>query len=53
MILKSFKTCDIEKGAVWPSISALWVNWAVPLEKSRLIGFSSSGSYIGNIVVSD
>ena len=37
------------KGAVWPAISSLYVNWAPPVEKSRLIGFSSSGVNIGNI----
>lgn len=38
------------KGAVWPAISMLYVNWAPPLEKSRLIGFSTAGVNIGNIV---
>ena len=32
------------------AISAMFVNWAPSLEKSRLIGFSTSGSSIGDIV---
>jgi hypothetical protein len=38
------------KGFIWPAISQLFVNWAPPLEKSRLIGFSTSGINIGNLI---
>ncbi len=36
-------------GLLWPAISSIFVNWAPPSEKSRLIGIASSGSYVGNV----
>ena len=30
-------------------MSSMFVNWAPPLEKSRLVGFSSAGLNIGNM----
>lgn len=38
------------QGAVWPAMSAMFVNWSPPLEKSRLIGMAGAGSWIGNVV---
>ena len=35
---------------MWPSISSMFIKWATPEEKSRLIGFASSGTNIGNII---
>lgn len=40
----------VSHGMMWPAISAIFVKWAPPFEKSRIIGFSSSGSNIGNVV---
>ncbi len=37
-------------GAVWPAMSSMFVFWAPPLEKSRLIGISAAGSWIGNVI---
>lgn len=34
---------------MWPALSAMFVKWAVPTEKSRLIGFATSGTNIGNV----
>ena len=48
LILARFLT-GVAHGCVWPAVSHLYVNWAPPLEKSRMIGFSSSGVNIGNI----
>jgi hypothetical protein len=33
-----------------PSISSIWSRWAPPLERSRLAGMASAGSWIGNII---
>jgi ACS family sodium-dependent inorganic phosphate cotransporter-like MFS transporter 5 len=49
LIVCRFMT-GLAHGAVWPSMSSLYMNWAPPLEKSRLIGFSCSGNNIGNIL---
>ena len=32
------------------AISSLYVPWSPPMEKSRLIGFSTAGTWIGNVV---
>lgn len=32
-----------------PGMSSLWVHWAPPNERSRLIGMSHAGGMIGNI----
>lgn len=32
------------------ALCSIFVKWAPPLEKSRLIGFACSGSYIGNVI---
>lgn len=37
-------------GAVFPAVCSIFVKWAPPAEKSRLIGFACSGSYIGNVI---
>ena len=39
-----------KKGAFWPSVSSFWAFWAPASERSRMVGISSSGSRIGNIV---
>jgi MFS family permease len=49
LILCRFVT-GLAHGAVWPPISSLFINWAPPQEKSRLIGFSTSGTYVGNVI---
>jgi len=41
---------EIKKGVVWPAIGSLWAHWAVPAERSTLIGFGSAGSQIGNVL---
>lgn len=35
---------------MWPAISSMFIKWATPEEKSRLIGFASAGTNIGNII---
>lgn len=35
---------------MWPAISAMFIKWAPPFEKSRIIGFASSGANIGNVI---
>jgi len=37
-------------GAFWPSVSSFWAYWAPSVERGRLVGISSSGSRIGNVV---
>jgi len=37
-------------GMVWPAIYDIFIRWVPTAEKSRLIGFSSSGSSLGNII---
>ena len=37
-------------GAFWPSVSSFWAFWAPAHERSRLIGMSSSGAKVGNII---
>ncbi|CAF0770185.1 unnamed protein product [Brachionus calyciflorus] len=40
----------VSHGMMWPAISAMFIKWAPPFEKSRIIGFASSGANIGNVV---
>ncbi len=35
---------------VWPAVNDIFVRWIPESEKSRLIGFASAGSKIGNII---
>lgn len=37
-------------GSFWPSASSFWAYWAPPSERSVLIGTSSAGSRVGNII---
>ena len=37
-------------GSFWPSVSSYWAFWAPDSERSRLVGFASSGAKVGNIV---
>ena len=41
---------NFKKGAFWPSVSSFWAYWAPTSERSRMVGISSSGSRVGNIV---
>ena len=43
------ETNILKKGLFWPAASAMFVHWATPSEKSRLIGMAASGSYVGNV----
>lgn len=43
-------TTWIKKGMVWPAISDIFIRWVPVAEKSRLIGFSSAGNNLGNII---
>ncbi|XP_014678873.1 PREDICTED: sialin-like [Priapulus caudatus] len=38
------------EGMAYPSIHALWSNWAPPLERSRLSTIAFSGSYLGAVI---
>jgi MFS family permease len=38
------------KGLAFPTYSAYYVNWAPPLEKSRLIGLTVAGGPIGSFI---
>lgn len=38
------------EGVTYPSIHAIWANWAPPMEKTRLATIAFSGSYIGTVV---
>jgi ACS family sodium-dependent inorganic phosphate cotransporter-like MFS transporter 5 len=40
----------IAHGVVWPAMMALWPYWAPPAERSTILGFSSAGSQIGNVI---
>ncbi|XP_031343252.1 sialin-like [Photinus pyralis] len=40
----------IFEGVTYPSIHAVWAEWAPPLERSRLAAIGFSGSYIGNVI---
>ncbi|RMZ92896.1 inorganic phosphate cotransporter isoform X2, partial [Brachionus plicatilis] len=37
-------------GLMWPAISAMFIKWVPAFEKSRIIGFASSGANIGNVI---
>ncbi|RNA20803.1 sialin isoform X1 [Brachionus plicatilis] len=40
----------LSHGMMWPAISAMFIKWAPPFEKSRIIGFATSGANIGNVI---
>ncbi len=40
----------IAHGMVWSAINDIFIRWIPQSEKSRLIGFASAGSKIGNII---
>ncbi|PSN50732.1 Vesicular glutamate transporter 2 [Blattella germanica] len=40
----------LAEGVVYPSIHAVWSQWAPPLERSRLATIAFSGSYFGTVV---
>ena len=35
---------------MWPSMASLWAQWCPPAERSKMIGFATSGSQIGSII---
>lgn len=35
---------------VWPALFSLIVFWSHPLEKSRIVGFTGAGSWMGNVI---
>ncbi|KAJ8670289.1 hypothetical protein QAD02_001548 [Eretmocerus hayati] len=37
------------EGVTYPSIHAMWANWAPPLERSKLATFAFSGSFVGTV----
>lgn len=37
------------QGVTYPSIHAIWANWAPPLERSRLATLAFSGSFVGTV----
>lgn len=39
------------EGVTYPSLHAIWANWAPPLERSRLNAFAFAGSYIGTVTM--
>lgn len=39
--------CPVSKGVTFPAMMAMWARWAPPLERSRLITLSGSGSNFG------
>lgn len=40
----------LSHGVVWPALMAIWPYWAPPAERSTILGFSSAGSQIGNVI---
>uniref|UniRef100_A0A914ULG3 Major facilitator superfamily (MFS) profile domain-containing protein n=1 Tax=Plectus sambesii TaxID=2011161 RepID=A0A914ULG3_9BILA len=38
------------EGVVYPSMHAIWSQWAPPLERSKLTGFTYAGSQIGTVI---
>lgn len=38
------------EGVVFPSMNSIWANWAPPLERSKLVGFTLAGAPMGNVV---
>jgi hypothetical protein len=41
---------DLIKGAHWPAQSSIFVFWAPPRERTIMLGTSTSGAWIGNII---
>ncbi|XP_052772253.1 sialin-like [Mya arenaria] len=37
-------------GVCYPSMHALWGNWAPPLERSKLVSFTYAGAQVGNVI---
>jgi MFS transporter, ACS family, solute carrier family 17 (sodium-dependent inorganic phosphate cotransporter), member 5 len=50
MLIGCLVLTGLAHGAFWPSVSSFWAYWAPQLERSRLVGISSSGAKIGNII---
>lgn len=40
----------VSHGFMWPAISSMFIRWTTHDEKSRLIGFASAGTNVGNIL---
>ena len=38
------------KGAFWPTQSSIYVFWAPAKERTKIVGTSTSGAWIGNII---
>lgn len=38
------------EGVTYPSIHAIWANWAPPMEKTKLATFAFAGSYFGTVI---
>lgn len=48
VILRIFE--GVCEGVTYPSIHAMWANWAPPLEKTKLATIAFSGSYFGTVI---
>ena len=40
----------LNKGFYWPAMSTLWVTWTPNAERTKMVGASTSGCLVGNIV---
>lgn len=40
----------ITSGVCYPSMHAIWGNWAPPLERSKLVSFTYAGAQVGNVI---
>ncbi|KAH3787125.1 hypothetical protein DPMN_165246 [Dreissena polymorpha] len=40
----------IASGVCYPSMHAIWGNWAPPMERSKLVSFTYAGAQVGNVV---
>ncbi|XP_015604932.1 sialin isoform X2 [Cephus cinctus] len=38
------------EGVTYPSVHAIWANWAPPLERSKLATIAFSGSFVGTVI---
>lgn len=38
------------KGVLWPAMSSIFVHWTPSKERTKIIGTSTSGAWVGNII---
>lgn len=38
------------KGVFWPCMSTIFVSWAPARERTKIIGTSTAGAWVGNII---